>query len=215
MKQIALTLAVVVAFSNQTRAEEMSTLPMSNWFVHVGASGMLFDSKLESSVGLVPGADAKIENNITPTLELGYYLNKNISLSVSSGLPVTSNIDAIAPNFIAGMNVTQVTTGSIALGAQYHLDTGGAFRPYAGVGVSYNFVMDQVPNPLVLPDGVLDNNFGGILQAGADLDITEHVGLFVDVKKVFSTAHFTGFGGVDGDIQLNPLVISSGVNLRF
>jgi outer membrane protein len=216
MKKLLLAMAVTsVGFAVEAKAEDMPVLPLDAWFVHVGASGILFDSKLQSSVNLVPGADAKVNNSITPTFELGYYLNKNFSLSLSSGLPVTSNIDAIAPNFIAGMNVTQVTMGSVVLGAQYHFDTGSAFRPYAGAGVAYNFVTSQTPNAAILPGGRLDNSFGAVLQAGADLDLSEHVGVFIDVKKMFSTAHFSGAGGVDGQLQLNPFVVSTGLSLRF
>jgi outer membrane protein len=216
MKKLLLAMVVTsVGIAVEAKAEDMPILPLDAWFVHVGASGILFDSKLQSSVNLVPGADAKVNDSITPTFELGYYLNKNFSLSLSSGLPVTSNIDAIAPNVIAGMNVTQATMGAVVLGAQYHFDTGSAFRPYAGVGVAYNFVTSQTPNAAILPGGVLDNSFGAVLQAGADLDLTEHVGVFVDVKKMFSTAHFSGLGGADGQLQLNPLIISTGLSLRF
>ncbi|MDE2445846.1 MAG: OmpW family protein [Alphaproteobacteria bacterium] len=216
MKRLCLA-TVVLAFgiSVEAKSEEMSVLPVDSWFVHVGASGILFDSKLQSSVGLFPGSDATVNNAITPSFELGYYLNRNISISLSSGLPVTTNIDAIAPAFLAGNNVTQVTMGSVVLGAQYHLDTGSALRPYAGAGIAYNFVTSQTPNPLVLPGGVLDNSFGAVLQIGADLDLTDHVGVFVDVKKMVSTAHFSGAGGVDGQLQLNPLIVSTGLSLRF
>jgi outer membrane protein len=216
MKRLVLAAAIVsVGFAVEAKASDISVLPADSWFLHVGASGIMFDSKLQSSTGLLPGADAVVNNAITPSVEVGYYLNKNISLSLSSGLPLTTNIDAIAPAFIAGMNVTQVTMSSVVLGAQYHLYTGSALRPYAGAGIAYNFVTSQTPNPLILPGGVLDNSFGAVLQIGADLDLTDHVGVFVDAKKMFSTSHFSGAGGVEGQLQLNPFVVSTGLSLRF
>lgn len=202
------------AFTSAAHAGDAPILPPADWFVHIGGAGAIFDSKLSSSSGLLTGADARANNGITGAIEAGRYVNNNISISLFANVPTSSDIMAIAPGFIAGQRVTTVTSGTVILGAQYHIDTGSAFTPYVGAGLGYNYAYNQQPNALVLPGGQLDNSFGGVIQVGADFALSNNVGIFVDVKKMFSTAHFSA-PGADGQFQLNPLIVSTGLSLRF
>ncbi len=215
MKKLLSALAVSCAvFTSAADAGDAPILPPADWFVHIGGTDAFFDSKLTSSSGLLTGADARANNSITGAIEAGRYVNDNFSISLFADLPTTNDIMAIAPGFIAGQRVSTVTTGTVILGAQYHLDTGSAFTPYLGAGLGYNYVLNQLPNAAVLPGGQLDNSFGGVIQIGADLALSNNVGVFVDVKKMFSTAHFSA-PGADGQFQLNPLIVSTGLSLHF
>lgn len=209
----ALALSCVV-FTGAAHAGDAPMLPPADWFVHIGGAGAIFDSKLTSSSGLLTGADARANNGITGAIEAGRYLNDNFSISLFANVPTSGDIMAIAPGFIAGQRVTTVTSGTVILGAQYHLDTSSAFTPYVGAGLGYNYVLNQKPNAAVLPGGQMDNSFGGVIQIGVDVALSNNVGVFVDVKKMFSTAHFSA-PGADGQFQLNPLIVSTGLSFHF
>lgn len=209
----ALTISCAI-FVAPALAGDAPMLAPADWFVHIGGAGAIFDSKLTSSSGLLTGADARANNGITGAIEAGFYVDNNISISLFANVPTTNDIVAVAPGFIAGQRVTTVTSGTVILGAQYHLDTGSALTPYVGAGLGYNYAYNQQPNAAILPGGQLDNSFGGVIQIGADFALSDNVGVFVDVKKMFSTAHFSA-PGADGQFQLNPLIVSTGLSLRF
>ena len=215
MKKLLAVVASICSTSVAAHAADLApvTMDASKWFVHVGGAGVFFDPKITSATGLIPGADAKINSNITGTIEVGHYFNKNISVSLFAGIPPTTDI--IGAGTAPALRAATVNYGSIILGAQYHFDTQSMFTPYVGGGAGYNIVLSTQPGPL-LPGAKLDNSIGGVLQVGADFAVSDHVGLFVDVKKMFSTAHFSAAGGaVDGQLQLNPWIVSTGVSISF
>jgi outer membrane protein len=59
---------------------------------------------------------------------------------------------------------------------------------------------------------------GVAFQAGADIMIDQHWGVFVDAKKAILRTNATGFLGplpVRADVRLDPTVLSGGVTYRF
>jgi outer membrane protein len=184
-------------------------LPQKLWFVHVGAAGVLFDSGLVTANN--PAIlNTTVTNNFTASLELGRYLTDQFSVSLSAGLPPTNDVMTTTG---AGTNKTgSATYGSLILDAQYHFNMDGDIRPYVGAGVAYNMTF----NTSVVSGSSLkiDNNFGAVLQAGVEAPISENVGVFLDVKKMFATAHATK-GALQEDIRLNPWIISAGVSFSF
>jgi outer membrane protein len=62
------------------------------------------------------------------------------------------------------------------------------------------------------------NTVGIAFQAGADIMVNRHWGVFVDVKKALLRTTATGYLGpapVKADVKLDPLVLSGGVTYRF
>ncbi len=224
MKKLLLGIAMscVLLTSVAQAAEKMSVMPPEKWFVHVGATGVFFNSGLDSiSVGgfSPPGAAAHVTDNITANLEIGRYLTDHVSMSLFAGIPPTN--DVVADGTIAGLGrLGSATYGAIILGAQYHFNMMGKLKPYLGAGVSYDAIFSNSDG--ALKSFHVDNGVGVALQAGTEIDLSEHLGLFVDVKKLFASAHATGLeptmhglAPVDATLHLNPWIVSAGLNLRF
>jgi outer membrane protein len=104
----------------------------------------------------------------------------------------------------------------MTLTAHYHFMNLGRLQPYVGLGPAFMYVFDD-------KDGAMsrlhiNNTVGVALQAGADLMITDRWGVFVDVKKAFLRTEATGYLGpapVKAQVTLDPLVLHTGLNLRF
>ena len=196
-------------------AEDGVALPENMWFVHVGAAGVLFNSGLNAATPSFPSSayNVKATDNFTALVEVGRYLNDNISFTLAAGLPPTDDL-WITVNGNNASRVGSVTYGSVIAAAQYHFNLSPQFRPYVGIGASYNITFSTQPNNPPYTSLSVANGFGAVLQAGAEMDVTKNVGVFVDVKKMFASTTVTVPGRVV-DAHMNPWIISAGLNFRF
>ncbi len=211
----AVVTLVCAALAGTACAADVDTaLPQNMWFVHVGAAGVFFDSGANSATpAFLPGYDVRATDNYTGTVEVGRFLTENFSVSLAAGLPPTNDL-WITLNDADFRRVGSVTYGSLILGGQYHLNLSEHFKPYVGAGASYNITLDTKPNNPPFSALDVSNSFGAVLQAGVDLSVTDHVGLFVDAKKMFaSTTVATPTRVVDA--HMNPWIVSAGLGFNF
>ncbi|SON53588.1 Outer membrane protein W precursor [Hartmannibacter diazotrophicus] len=200
-------------------AEPPMAAPVANydWFLHVGPAGVFFSESADVSAGgaAVAGSDAKIDNDLAVTLDIGYYVTPDISLSLTL---------ANAP--LAVVNGAGSLSGLGALGklnylppvlaVQYHFPEFYHVRPYIGAGVNYTMFFNE--KDAALTNFKVDNAFGAVLQAGVDVMLSEQLGLFVDVKHVWLSTDATGVLGatpVKADVTLDPTIVTAGLTYRF
>ncbi len=116
----------------------------------------------------MPGATAKVSNNVTPMFDIGYDIKKNISVSLMGGVPVKPIITGKGTVASLG-ELGKVRYGPAIFTAYYHLPKRGAFRPYVGGGAAYAIILKE-------HDGAVSqlkvhNNWGFVLQAGAEYEL--------------------------------------------
>ncbi len=199
MKKLMMILAATTVMSAAALAGDGKT------FVHVGGAGVLFNSGLVKANN--PGVTAaSVTDNLTVTVEAGRYLTDNFSLSLAAGFPPTNDL------LTNGAKSGTATYGSVIAGGQYHITSLGSFQPYVGAGLAYNITFST--SKLAGADIVIDNGFAPVLQIGAEMPVNNNLGVFVDVKKMFYTAHVTK-GALIEDVRLDPWIISAGLAVRF
>lgn len=189
----------------------------SGFFVHLGPAGLMLDESAEIYAAgyRIPGGDISIKSHPTFVVEAGYFINPNIAVSLTGGLP--PNIKIEADGTMDGMGRVGATTyGPMTLTAHYHFTGLGRLQPYIGAGPAFMYVFDATDG--LMGSLKIKNAVGVAFQVGADYMITDRWGIFVDVKKAILRTEATGFLGaapIRADIKLDPLVIHTGVNLRF
>ncbi|MFG1244369.1 OmpW/AlkL family protein [Xanthobacter versatilis] len=189
----------------------------SPWFIRLGAAGVFFDSSasLKLAAQPVPGASAVADDNYTAMFEVGWYLNKNISFSITGGYPPTSSLHGVGTAAPFGV-IGEATYGPAVLAAQYHFTDFGNFQPYVGGGLTYAIIFNSIDGAVT---GLKVTGAPGLaVHAGFDYMIDRHWGLFVDVKKLWLTVDAAGslLGlPVTADVKLDPVVASTGVTYRF
>jgi outer membrane protein W len=152
------------------------------------------------------------------------FLGSHFSLEVAGTevKPEATFGPAAGTNFQGG-DVKMLTLTGIL---QFHFAPGATIDPYIGAGAAY-VLFDDLKDPRNISDvhfSQIDfkDDAGLALNAGVDLGLSRHLGLFVDGKYVpvrsSATALFAGSAGSGStftDIKANPVIVSAGVSLRF
>jgi outer membrane protein len=189
----------------------------SGFYLHGGLAEIVLDEGATIKAGGQPvaGGTISVKSQLTFAVEAGYFLNPNIAVSVTGGFPPTARIEAAGSMFGQG-RIGSAVYGPATVTAHYHFDGLGALKPYIGVGPAFMLVFHE-------EDGLLEhlrirNTVGFAVQAGADLMLNDHWGVFVDVKKAFLRTNAVGLLGgipVRANVNLDPLVLQTGVTYRF
>lgn len=190
--------------------------PLPSWYLHAGVGGILLSesAKLQAGGAPIPG-NVRIDSQITPVVEVGYFFTPNVAVSLTGGLPPKITIQGKGATAGLGTLATAVY-GPTTLTAHYHFTDFGAIQPYIGGGVAFMKIFSTKDR--VLQNVKADDAFGVTLQAGVDIMIDRNWGAFVDVKKAFLRTTTTGtLGGapISAKLVLDPLVVHSGVTYRF
>jgi len=156
------------------------------------------------------GGDIAITDDVVPELDISYFFAKHWAAEL---ILATAYHDVT--HTPTGTNLGSVWLLPPTLTAQYHIDPDSdSFRPYVGAGVNYTFFYG-VDNPAGQSVSY-DDNFGWVLQAGADFPVGNGWALNVDVKKVFLSTDATVVPlGVTADVDIDPWIVGFGAGYRF
>ena len=186
-------------------------------YVHIGAAHLDIDPGgvvLSLAGTTVPGADFSVADDNVATAEVGLRIGGPWAVS----LAVTSEADTKNTGQGSLSAITNIGSDSFVLGSatgHYHFDF-GKFSPYVGGGVAY-FKSTGTTNGALTNLDVADHT-GGVLQLGADLNLSDNWGLFVDAKKYYVSIAATGNLGaapVAARANLDPLQLGGGISYRF
>jgi outer membrane protein W len=106
---------------------------------------------------------------------------------------------------------------------QIHLLPGSRISPYVGAGVGY-VILDDVRSSRDVQNVDVDridfsSDFGLVFNAGASFALSRIFALNLDVKYMpvdsAATVVFTQGPPLKTDVEVNPLIISAGLSLRF
>ena len=148
-----------------------------------------------------------VKNDTIPELDFTYMVTNNIGAELILG---TSKHDITS----AGSKIGSVKVLPPTLTVQYHFNPEGQFRPYAGAGVNYTrFYGFKDQSGLDL--SIKKNSFGPALQVGMDMPLTKDFFLNVDVKKIWIKTKVKAGGADAGTLDINPLVTSVGIGMKF
>lgn len=210
----AICLAILAATS--ARAQDATD---AGWFFRTGPIGIFFSPGADLSVGgaKVPGSDVTVDNNYSISFDIGYRFNENVSATFTFGIPPTAEVKGSGS--LAGSYLGDVKYAPAILALQYRIPTPNPnFEPYVGAGVNYTIMLESDDRDVAGFD--VDSGWGFVLQAGFETMITERMGAYFDVKKIWIETDARGFFGVggppaDAKVTLDPLLVGAGIVWRF
>ncbi|MDE1467747.1 OmpW/AlkL family protein [Aurantiacibacter sp. D1-12] len=213
---MGLAMAAVPALAQDTEGR---------WQVRASATAVLPDGEIEQVntdlVGLPADTQTEANDNFVPTLAVSYFLSENVSVETICCL---TQHDVDGTTGLPGAElVSNATLIPATVTAKYHFDAGG-ITPYVGAGATYFLWVDVDPGAATIPLGVtettLSDEFGFVLQAGADIPLNDNgFALSLDAKRYFVDTTARWFAGdtlaIETEHNLDPWVLSAGVSFRF
>lgn len=191
MKSTLLAAALIVALPAAAIADD-------NWMMRARAINIAPD--VSSSV-----AGLDVSSEWVPEVDFTYFLTPNIGMELilaTARHEVTLN----------GASLGKVNHLPPTLTLQYHFMPSGMVKPYVGAGLNYT----RFYNVDLAPGLTLDSNsFGGALQAGVDIKITENGYINLDVKKIWIGTEVQANGAKLTDLDIDPVVWGIGYGFRF
>ena len=213
----SMTESAAVTSANTSPANESPSATEKGWVVGIGSINAFYHSgaTIATSGQTIPGATANVSNNYTLMFDVRRYIAKNLSLSLLAGVPPKPTITGEGSVAALG-ELGKVRYGPAILTAEYHLPKLRAFRPYVGAGTAYAIILKE-HDAAVSQLGVR-NNWGTVLEAGAEHQLSRNMALFVDVKEVWLAVDAHGslysVAPVTAHVNLNPTIVSVGIRFH-
>lgn len=172
----------------------------SNWMMRVRAVNIAPDVSTSPTV-----AGLDVSSEWVPEVDFTYFFTPNLGVELILGTArheVTLN----------GASLGKLNHLPPTLTLQYHFMPNSTFRPYVGAGLNYTafYNVDLAPGL-----DVGNNSFGGALQAGVDIKVTENGYINLDVKKIWIDTEVTAGGVKLTDLGIDPIVWGIGYGFRF
>lgn len=98
--------------------------------------------------------------------------------------------------------------------AQFHIAHGSMLSPYIGGGLAYVSGEAGSIDEEEIETVDLETNVDWLVNAGLNVNFGQRFGVFVDGKYIMYEARGEG-DPADDALEINPLIISGGIKLRF
>jgi len=173
----------------------------------VRARAVHIDSADKDSTGL----GLSLKNKTIPEVDVTYFFTPNLAAELILTYPQKHDLRS------NGDKIGSLKHLPPTLLAQYHFDVGG-FKPYVGAGINFTNFSSVHFDPAVrekLDPSIDSNSWGGALQVGFDVPLSDNLYLNFDVKKVFMKTDVFSAGNKIGEFKVNPLLVGAGVGWRF
>ena len=237
MKKSLLVLAVVAAFAPVLAQAEAGDFVVRLRATHISPDvssklGSQTDATYGSGTAALlygnAGAQLQVDNNTIPEIDFSYYFTKNIAAELILAVGTRHDVNVSSAGDVAKA-LGSVNLLPPTLTAQWHFMPDQTFDPYVGAGLAYVRAMDNGLTAQVgasaLPIRIDRNNFGGVLQAGFDVNLQDKWLVNFDVKKVFVSTDVelnslgvaglaSGFKKID-QLDIDPWVVSVGFGKKF
>ena len=165
---------------------------------------------------LLSGGSAKASNNMSVTFDLGCDITKNISATVTSGIPVKPHVTGEGAAASLGI-LGKVRYGPMIVAGQYRFPKIGRFRPYVGGGAAYAIIFKNFDGSV--KNLQVNNNWGSVIQGGTEYQVNSKYTFFVDFKEVWLAVNAHGVldDGTDvkARVKLNPSLVTVGIKFRL
>jgi outer membrane protein len=190
----------------------------TKWFSRVGILVAPYHSSANIATNGQPlsGGTAEASSNMSVTFDLGYELTKNVSVSVMSGIPVKPHVTGEGTAASLGV-LGKVRYGPMIVSGYYRFPKTGRFQPYVGGGAAYAIIFKNFDGSV--KNLKVHNNWGSVVQGGAEYQVNSKYTLFIDFKQVWLAVNARGVlddgTPVKARITLNPSLLSVGVKFHF
>jgi outer membrane protein len=217
MKKLVVAFAVLAMFAAVPAAAQDRSVDIIGNVSWVDISG---DNTFEGSID---DFDVEFDSDMGYGLGINVFWGERVSTEFAASLispEVTFNpTNGGVPGFLAGDLEMIPITATL----QYHFAPNSRIDPYVGAGAAY-VLFDDIDDSEDLDDIDVDSiefddDAGFVVNAGVDFSFSDSFALNLDAKYVpveaSANATFASGPGQAFDVEVNPLILSAGLRLKF
>lgn len=163
------------------------------------------------------GTETRFESGDGFGVSINWFWGRNLSTELSaSALTMDAGLDFDGSPLV---DLGSIDLTPISLTLQYHFARDSVIDPYLGVGAVWVMAEDLESADLDLlglgPIEV-DDEFGYLVNAGLGVRLTQMLGLYLDAKYMpLEIATRAAGDDFDVDVEIDPMIISAGLRIRF
>ena len=235
MKKSLIVLALAAAFTPMLAQAEAGDIVVRLRATHVAPDeSSNLGHQTDATYGGTPisaaalygssNAELQVGSNTIPEIDFSYYITKNIAAELILAIGTRHDVSITPGNGAVAANLGSVNLLPPTLTAQWHFMPDTMFDPYVGAGVAYVLGMDRslTANAAGIgsfPIRIDRNSFGGVFQAGLDINLQDKWLVNFDVKKLWVGTDVAldlgnGFKKIDS-LDIDPWVVSIGFGKKF
>jgi outer membrane protein len=203
-KYLAIAMASMAALVSTGVAAQQAESP---YLVRIRAVDILPVNKSTDPTGTLGTNTIHVSNKWIPEIDGTYFFTKNIAAELILTYPQKHNVT------LNGTNIGSFKHLPPTLTVQYHFLPDGKFRPYVGAGLNYTRISNV--NLLGGAGSLNNSSWGGALQAGIDVKVSEHGFINFDIKKVYIKTDVMVNGSKVSTLNLDPVLVGVGYGYRF
>jgi outer membrane protein W len=162
------------------------------------------------------GPETNFESGDGFGVAVNWFWGRSLSTELSaSALKMDAGLDLGGEPFV---DLGSIDLTAISLTFQYHFARDSVIDPYLGVGAAWVMVEDLESDDLDLLFGPLeaDDEFTYVLNAGLGIRLTQSFGLYLDAKYMPLEIATRAAGDTeDTKLEIDPMIISAGIRIRF
>lgn len=191
------------------------------WYGWIDLSG---DTTLESiDPDEIDDVDIDFDSETGYGLGLNFFIGNRLSLAASIHRFEPDAFATAANPALPPLALGELEVVPLSVVLQLHLLPNSVFDPYIGVGVGYVLVDDLENRDDVAQiefDRVeLEDDYGVVFNLGFSFDLMSGFALNVDAKYIpvesAATVVFLAGPEEQGEIEVNPLILSAGLSFQF
>lgn len=161
---------------------------------------------------------ASVDTNIVPEVDISYFFTDNIAVELITA--VTRHQVKANGTKLGNLNLGSVSLLPPTLTLQWHFLPTCFFAPYVGAGANYTYFFGVDSGPIAQSIDY-DNNFGAVLQVGANLNFYDNWHINFDVKKVWVETdvrvrtNSSSVTELTTSVNIDPWIYGVGIGYRF
>lgn len=201
-KKMELPLKTVL-FASALAAVAAPALAQSQGDIHlgIGVSGVFPKS---DNGTLASTLELDIDEGYAASFTVEYFFRDNIGIELLAATQFEHDYELNGTDF-GDFKLLPPT-----LSVNYHFQTGTAWKPYVGAGVTYAYVSDESPSPISI-----DNAWGFGVQAGIDYAISETGSVRFNARYIDVETDVKLNGVKIGEADVDPFVLTAAYVFRF
>ncbi len=160
----------------------------------------------KSDNGTLAGAAATVDDNARPSITVEYFLRDNLGIELLGALPFKHGIN------LGGAHVGETKHLPPTVSLNWHFPTGGALKPFLGLGVNYTAFFEEKSSLGVLK---IKDSFGLAAHLGADWALDDKRAVRFDLRYIDIDSDVTLDGSPIGKVEVDPLVAGISYVMKF